>query len=348
MNPLENALTQLKQAAHILHLSPESLQALATPKRVIETAIPLLHDDGVLRYYRGYRVQHNDARGPFKGGIRFHPSIDLDEVRALALWMTIKTAVVDLPFGGAKGGIAIDPAMLSSAECERLSRGYVTAFADCIGPHKDVPAPDVNTNGKIMAWMADQYALLSGQNQMGVVTGKPLAYGGSHGREAATGLGGLYILDELQKLNGFTPNETSIAVQGFGNVGFHFVHYAYKAGYKIIAVSDSNGALYNEKGLDITAVVACKNEKGTVTAAQNCGRNISNEELLTLGTDVLVPAALENVITPLNAENIKARYIIELANGPTTAEAEAMLGKKHITIVPDVLANAGGVTVSYF
>ena len=300
-----------------------------------------------MQYFQGYRVQYNNARGPFKGGLRFHPDVDDDEVRALALWMTIKTAVVDIPFGGSKGGITLDPNELSERELERLSRGFVQALYRFIGPDQDIPAPDVNTTPQIMAWMADEYSRLIGYNAPGVITGKPLAFGGSEGRDEATGLGGFYILSLLKEKLSFVPEKTTIAIQGFGNAGYHFARLAYDVGHKIVCVSDSQGAIYDEAGLDPHKVQLAKEAEGSVIGYKECER-IEGDAVLRQEVDVLVPAALGGVIHKDNANQIKAKVILELANGPTDTIADDILYKKGVIVVPDVLANAGGVTVSYF
>lgn len=347
MSPWQNALQQLNQAAKILDLDKTTVEVLAKPQRIIEVNVPLRRDNGVLEHYTGFRVQHNDARGPFKGGLRFHNQVNLDEIKALAFWMSIKTAVVGIPFGGGKGGIIIDPASLSKSELQRLSRAFVGRIKEFIGSQKDVPAPDVNTTPQIMAWLVDEYCRLTGQNDLGAITGKPLIYGGSQGRESATGQGGFYILAELAKKINLIPKETSIIIQGFGNVGSHFARLAQQGGYKIVGLSDSSGAIYSPDGFAPKAVLKFKNQ-GQKISQYSQGQKMSNEELLIQACDILAPAALEDVITAKNAEQIKAKIILELANGPTTAEAEIILRQKNIIIAPDVLVNAGGVTVSYF
>ncbi|MEK9165346.1 MAG: Glu/Leu/Phe/Val dehydrogenase [Patescibacteria group bacterium] len=347
MSLFQNALKQLEAAAEILNLDKADVIALSLPQKVVEINISLLRDDGKIEHYTGFRVQHNDARGPFKGGLRFHPDVNLDEIKALAFWMSIKTAVVDIPFGGAKGGIIIDPSALSESELQRLSRAFIGGIKEFIGSQKDVPAPDVNTTQQIMAWMVDEYCKLTGQNDLGVITGKPLVYGGSKGREPATGQGGFYVLEELAKKMNLIPAHTSIIIQGFGNVGGHFALLAREGGYKIVGFSDSSGAIYSQDGFDPSQVMEFKKQGKTISQYSQ-GDKISNEELLIKRCDILVPAALEDVITAENADQIKAKVILELANGPTTTEADKILRQKNITVVPDVLANAGGVTVSYF
>lgn len=347
INPFESAMAQLDQAAEFLKGQEQYINILRSPQRQIEIRIPVKMDDGNIKVFQGYRVQYDNHRGPFKGGVRFHQQTDINEVKALAFWMAVKCAVVDIPLGGGKGGITVDPKELSETELEKLSRGWVDALEPVIGAHKDIPAPDVNTTPQIMAWMVDEYAKLTGSYQPGVFTGKPLEKDGSQGRTAATGQGGFYCLEHtITKLN-LDRAQTRIVIQGFGNVGLYFALLAHKAGYKIVAVSDSKGGIYNETGLDPEAVQKHKEKTGAVGDMAGC-QNITNEELLLLDCDILVPAALENAITKENADNIKAKAIIEMANGPTTPEADEILFAKNIVVVPDVLANAGGVTVSYF
>lgn len=358
MNPFENAMQQLNKAARVMNLAPEVLEILSHPERVIEVAVPVKMDDGSLKVFDGYRVQYNSARGPYKGGIRYHPQIDINEVKALAFWMAIKCAVVDIPFGGGKGGITVDPKKLSESELERLTRSFTRAIAPFIGPKVDVPAPDVNTNPKIMDWIVDEYAKIEGKITPAVVTGKSLEHGGSLGRTAATGQGGFYALREIAKKMKLKPEETTVAIQGFGNVGYHMAKLVQQAGYKLIAISDSHGAIFDKRGLgmDPDVIIKTKQERGLIGGCYCVGSvcdcenytEISNEELLELKVDVLIPAALESVITEKNAGKIKAKVVLELANGPITADADEILFKKNIVVVPDVLANAGGVTVSYF
>lgn len=347
MNPLHNALHQLGAAVTIGQLPAELLSALKEPDRMIQVNLPLKGDDGKIRYYQGYRVQHSNARGPYKGGLRFHPQVDLDEVKALAFWMSIKTAVVDIPFGGAKGGIVVDPATLSVAELERLSRGFIREIVDFIGPDRDVPAPDVNTTPQIMAWMTDEYNRLTRGQHMGVITGKPIEFGGSQGRGPATGQGGVYVMGEVLRNLDIKPADATVVVQGFGNVGYHYARLAHQAGCRIIGLSDSQGAIYNPAGLEPTEVERYKEQHGSVKGYPGA-QNLTNAELLCQPTVILAPAALENVITKDNAARIKAKIILELANGPTTPEADQILNDTGVTVIPDVLANAGGVTVSYF
>jgi glutamate dehydrogenase/leucine dehydrogenase len=347
ISPFSAAMMQLDRAAKHLPKDAAYIEVLRTPQRLIEARVPVRLDSGEMKVFTGYRVQYDNHRGPFKGGIRFHQQTDIDEVKALAFWMAIKCAVVNIPYGGGKGGVTVDPKKLSRTELERLSRGWVRAMQAFIGVDIDIPAPDVNTDGQIMAWMTDEYGKLSGTHQPGVFTGKPVGHGGSLGREAATGQGGFYVLQQIAKAKKWKAKETTIAVQGFGNVGYHFARLAYEAGYKIVAVSDSKGGIYNVKGLDPAKVLAHKEKKGSVQGYAG-SKNITNEELLASKCDILVPAALENVLTKENAGDVQAAAIIELANGPTTPEADDVFAKNKIVVAPDVLANAGGVTVSYF
>ncbi len=355
MSVFENALKQLGQAAQHINLSKEIFSVLEKPQRVVQVSVPVKMDSGELKVFQGYRVQYNDARGPFKGGLRFHPATDLDEVKALAFWMTIKCAVVDLPFGGGKGGIQVDTKKLSEAELERLTRGFVRAIADVIGPKKDVPAPDVYTTPQIMKWIADEYGKIVGYPSPAVITGKPIEVGGSEGRDKATGYGAFAVLQKYMLARDFVPEKTRVVVQGFGNAGYWFSEIAHKAGLKIVGVSDSRGGIFNEAGLDPEKVLQAKKEQGSVVDFHSgVGVGISenkiltNEELLGLECDVLVPAALENAINSENVSEIKARAILEVANGPTTTEADQFLFEKSVDVIPDVLANAGGVLVSYF
>ncbi len=359
----EECLQQLKKTCEIINkindnykksictdrvnLFCHELDILKAPKRIIEASVPVRMDDGSLKNFTTFRVQHNDTRGPFKGGLRYHPMVNLDEVKALSFWMTIKCAVADIPYGGAKGGITVDPKKLSQGELERLTRGYVRAMADFIGPNKDIPAPDVNTNTQIMAWMMDEYSVIKGYNEAAVVTGKPIEIGGSLGREAATGQGGFFVLQNIIKKLNFNNRKFKIAVQGFGNVGMNFAQIAANDGYKIVAVSDSKGGIYNIKGLNIKEAIKHKNKTGGLIGFAN-SKDISNKELLELPVEILAPAAMENVINKNNAKKINAELIIELANGPINFEACEILNKKGKTIIPDVLANSGGVIVSYF
>jgi glutamate dehydrogenase len=325
----------------------DEVEILEHPQRVVEVSIPTLMDDGSLKVFTGYRVQHNDIRGPFKGGIRYHPQVDLDEVKSLAFWMTIKCAVVDIPYGGGKGGITVDVKQLSQGEIERLTRGYVRAIANIVGPDKDIPAPDVYTNPQIMAWFMDEYSHIQGYNVPGVVTGKPVEIGGSLGRDTATAQGGYYVLSSLLEKIDLKKEDISIAIQGFGNAGMNFARIAARNGHKVVAVSDSKGGIYNPDGLDVEQVIEHKAQAGSVMGLAGA-KDVTNAELLELPVSILVPAALENAITAENVANIKAKIVLELANGPTNVEASAQLFKAGTIVIPDVLANAGGVIVSYF
>ncbi len=345
-NPFENALLQISRAAAVRAFAPAFLESLRHPKREIRVAIPVRMDDGSQRIFEGYRVQHDNARGPYKGGIRFHQDTDIDEVRALALWMTMKCSLAGLPMGGGKGGVTVDPKTLSKGELERLSRGFVRALVDVLGPEKDVPAPDVNTTPEIMAWMADEYARLTGDGSGAVITGKPLDRGGSEGRGKATALGGFYVFQTLRARLGL-PERCHVAVQGFGNAGRHAAELWAAAGHRVVAVSDSRGGVHDEGGLDVAAVAAHKDATGSVVGFPGA-RTVTNEALLELACDLLVPAALENQLTAANAGRIRATAVLELANGPTTPEADDALFASRVHVVPDILANAGGVTVSTF
>ncbi|MGC8826543.1 MAG: Glu/Leu/Phe/Val family dehydrogenase [Anaerolineae bacterium] len=347
-NPFEVAQRQLDMAAQILRLDPGVHALLREPMRELHVTIPVRMDDGTVKVFKGFRVQYNDARGPAKGGIRFHPEETIDTVRALAAWMTWKTAVVDIPLGGGKGGIICNPKEMSPGELERLSRGYIRQVARILGPDKDVPAPDVYTNPQIMAWMMDEFETIHAAHLPGVITGKPLPLGGSEGRGDATARGGIYCMREAAKVLGMNVRGATMAIQGYGNAG-SFAHKlaAEILGVKVVAVSDSKGGIFNPEGLDPAQVAAFKDETGSVVGFPGT-RSITNEELLELDVDILVPAALEGVITEKNAGNIKARIVAELANGPTTPEADEILFRNGVYVIPDFLCNAGGVTVSYF
>lgn len=346
-NPFENALTQLDRAAAVMNLDARVHAALKTPKHVHVATIPVIMDDGSTKTFTGWRSQYNDALGPYKGGIRYHWNVTEDEVKALSFWMTMKCAVVGLPLGGGKGGIIVNPKELSEGELERLSRGYVRELYQHLGPTKDVPAPDVYTNGQIMAWMLDEYEKLVGEHAPGMITGKPLALGGSRGRDKATAQGGVFVLLEAVKKMGWEASKTTVAIQGFGNAGAHMAELLSAAGFQIVATSDSKGGIKSETGFDVTALDAHKAKTGKVEGFVGT-QTITNEELLELPVDILVPAALENQITQDNAPRVKAKMVVELANGPTTPEADAILFKNGVIVLPDILANAGGVTVSYF
>ncbi|MEM2144662.1 MAG: Glu/Leu/Phe/Val dehydrogenase [Candidatus Jordarchaeaceae archaeon] len=346
-NPYASALQQLDMAAEKLGLDPSIYQMLKHPMRTIIVNIPVLMDDGSVRVFTGYRVQYNDVLGPTKGGIRYHPELTLDEVIALAAWMTFKTAVVGLPLGGAKGGIRCNPKELSIGELERLTRGYTRAIAKLIGPNLDVPAPDVYTNAQVMAWIMDEYNEITGHFAPGVVTGKPVGMGGSLGRNEATSRGLVYCVEEAAKHLGINLKDANVVIQGYGNVGFHAARILHEMGCRIIAVSDSKGGIYKPEGLDPFEIDEHKKQSGSVTNFPGA-KNITNKELLELDCDILIPAALENQITQENASRIKAKIIAEGANGPTTPEADQILYERGIFLIPDILANAGGVTVSYF
>ncbi len=352
-----NTLQEIKKAANLMKLDKDVQKILSVPKRIVEVNFPVKLDNGKLEIFTGYRVQHNDAAGPFKGGIRYHQSVDIDEIKALATLMTIKCAVADLPLGGAKGGIAFDPGQYSPAEIERITRKFVQMIEPVIGPDTDVPAPDVNTDSQIMAWFADEYSKLKEMNSSGIVTGKPVTYGGSEGRYDATSQGGLIILDAVIDKMKKKRSGVKVAIQGFGNAGGNAANLLAKEGYKVVAVSDSQGGIHCKHGLDALATMECKIKKGSVA---KCGgheyqpqegsscEKISNEELLELDCDVLILAAMENQITKENAGKIRAKIILELANGPITPDAEEILEKNGVFLIPDIIANTGGVTVSYF
>ncbi len=346
MNAFENAQQQLEVSAKKGKLSPESIEFLKHPKKITQVSFPARMDNGKVRYFQGYRVQYNDARGPTKGGIRFHPQVDLEEVKALAFWMSIKNAVVDIPYGGGKGGVIINPKEHSQAELERVSRGFIKAIHDTIGPTKDIPAPDVYTNPQIMAWMLDEFEQIKGEHLPGMITGKPLTIGGSQGRSYATAMGGAFVLKEAVQVLDIDPLTATVAIQGFGNAGMHMARILNEWGYKIIAISDSSTALLDEEGIDITKAIKYKQNNKTLKGFG--AKEITNEELLTSKVDILIPAALENQITEKNANDIQAKIVLELANGPVTPKADKIFKEKEIMGIPDVLANAGGVTVSYF
>lgn len=347
-NPFAAVQKQVDRCADILMLDPSVRDILRVPKREIQVSLPVSMDDGSVRVFQGFRVQYNDAAGPAEGGIRFHPNETMDTVRALAAWMTWKCALLNLPLGGGQGGIACNPKDMSLGELERLSRAYVRAVYDVIGPEKDILAPDVNTDPQTMAWMMDEYCSLSGRNQFGVVAGKPLALGGSEGRSDATARGGLCTVREAARELGFDLRNATFAIRGYGNVGYYAAALAVELfGSTIVALSDSRGGIHNDKGLDLDAV--CEHKARTGSVAKFAGAEpITSEELLELDVDVFVPAGLESVINDANAPNVKSRIVAEMANGPTTPEADEILSEKGIHVVPDFLCNAGGVTVSYF
>jgi glutamate dehydrogenase/leucine dehydrogenase len=344
--PFDHAMNQLERATKLVSFSADFLERLRHPDRQIRVNIPIKMDDGSLRVFEGYRVQFNNARGPYKGGIRFHQDTDIEEVKALAFWMALKCAVANIPMGGGKGGVTVNPKTLSAGELERLSRGWMRALADVVGPRKDVPAPDVNTTPQIMAWMADEYAKITGDASGAVITGKPLDAGGSQGRGTATAQGGFYVFEALKDELGL-PDACKIAIQGFGNAGEHAAQIWSQAGHKIVAVSDSRSAVRNENGLDIGALAIHKKTTGAVGGFLG-GETFAAEDLLGAECDVLIPAALENQIRADNVSKIKAKVVFELANGPTTPEADDVLFAQGVPVVPDILANSGGVSVSTF
>jgi len=347
MSVFANALKQLKQAASYAKIPSAIIEQLKKPERILQFSFPVTMDNSEVRVFEGYRVQYSSARGPYKGGLRYHPQTNLDEVKALAFWMAVKCAVVGIPLGGGKGGITVDPKKLSEAELEKLTRAFTRKLAPFIGPEQDVPAPDVNTTPQIMAWVRDEYERVVGKKVPGVVTGKPLNFGGSQGRTPATAQGGMYVLEELIGKLKLKPKQVSVAVQGMGNVGGIMAQLLHQAGYHVAAMSDSKGGIYNPKGLDVPAVERFKKQTGSLKNFPGA-KPVTNAQLLELPVTILIPAALENQITGKNAGRIKAKVVFELANGPTTPEADVKLAKRKIIIVPDVLANAGGVTVSYF
>lgn len=346
-NLYEMALRQLDNVARTIKLDPNIHEFLKYPKRELTVSIPVKMDDGSLKVFLGYRVQHNLALGPTKGGLRYHPDVCMDEVRALAMWMTWKCAIMGLPYGGAKGGVVCDPKQLSRGELERLTRRFTTEINFLIGPEKDIPAPDVNTDARVMGWIMDTYSMHKGYSVPGVVTGKPLCIGGSQGRQEATSRGCLFTIHESCKHLGMKVKGSVAVVQGFGNVGYHAAKFLEEDGAKVIAVSDSRGGIYNPNGLNIQDVWHYKQEHGTVTTFPGV-KSISNEDLLELPCDILIPGAYENQITEKNASRIKAKIVCEGANGPVTPEADKILTGNGIFVIPDILANAGGVTASYF
>ncbi|MGR4065272.1 MAG: Glu/Leu/Phe/Val family dehydrogenase [Vulcanimicrobiaceae bacterium] len=346
-NVWKMAQQQLDDVADVVGLSDGIHGFLREPKRVLEVSIPTHMDDGTHRNFKGFRVQHNVSRGPSKGGIRYHPDVTLDEVKALAMWMTWKCAVVNIPFGGAKGGVICDPKSMSMQELENMTRRFTTEISIVIGPEKDIPAPDVYTTPQIMAWIMDTYSMQHGYSIPGVVTGKPLSLGGSLGRDKATARGCLFVVDEAMRELDMTVSGARVAIQGFGNAGMYAAELMSERGYTIVAVSDSRGGVANPKGLDVRKIMAHKEETGSVVGFSGADA-ITNKELLEYDCEVLVPAALEKVITRENAPRIKAKIVAEAANGPTLPEADAILHDRGIMVLPDILANAGGVTVSYF
>ncbi len=345
-DPFQNAMAQLDKVVKVKNFDDNFILHLRQPNRDIKISIPVEMEDGSLRIFEGYRVEYNNTLGPYKGGIRYHKETDIDEVKALAFWMTLKCAIANIPMGGGKGGITVDPKDLSKVELERLSRGWVRGLSDILGPYKDVPAPDVNTTPEIMAWMTDEYKKITGEKTGATFTGKPIEGGGSEGRGEATGLGGFYIFDSFRKTLGL-PEKCKVVIQGFGNVGGNAARIFASQGHIVIAVSDKNGAIFKEDGLDLVKVEAHKKTTDSLKDFEGA-ENITNQELLELPCDLLIPAAFENVITSANADKVQAKAILELANGPLTPEADEILFKKNIPVIPDILANSGGVTVSYF
>jgi glutamate dehydrogenase (NAD(P)+) len=346
-NPLELAREQLRRVGEVFAVDPDHIRVLSKCKKSVEVSVPVTMDDGGVQVFDGFRVTHNVTRGPSKGGIRYHPAVTRDEVKALAMWMTWKCALMGLPFGGAKGGVVCDPKVLSASELERLTRRYTSEIINEIGPEKDIPAPDVGTNAQVMAWIFDTYSMNVGHSVLGVVTGKPLSVGGSVGRDEATARGSLYCIRTALQKHGGRLHDTRVAIQGFGNVGSNLARLLADEGVRVVAVSDSSGGVHNPYGIDVPAAVAYKGEHGALQGLIGADA-ITNEELIELDCDVLVPCALEQVITVENAPNVKARMICEGANGPVTPAADEILEDRGIFVLPDVLANAGGVVVSYF
>lgn len=347
LNPYLRAQQAFKEAVDTLGVEPAAYEILKQPLRSFEVAVPFVRDDGSVQVFTGYRVQHNDALGPTKGGLRFHSDVNMDEVKALAMWMSVKCALLNLPYGGGKGGIACDVDQLSEGEIERLSREYIRAVSLVIGPDKDIPAPDVSTNPQIMAWMVDEYSRIRGENTFGLITGKPLVIGGSAGRVAATGRGLVFATRQLATELGIDFSKSRIAVQGFGNVGSVAAEISHQLGATVVSISDKDGGLYNPAGINIPDLLEYKRVNRSLKGYPHA-EPINNKELLELPVDILFPAALENQITADNAHNIQARIVGEGANGPTTPEADRILFDKGVMVVPDVLGNSGGVTVSYF
>jgi len=346
-NPFELATSQLRRVGEIFEIDSNLIRVLSKCKKAVEVSIPVQMDDGSISVFTGYRVTHNIARGPSKGGIRYHPDVTLDEVKALSMWMTWKCALMSLPFGGAKGGVICNPKQLSVKELERMTRRYTSEIINEIGPERDIPAPDVGTDSRVMAWIFDTYSMNKGHSVLGVVTGKPLAVGGSVGREEATARGSLYCIQALTGKLGTRIDEHSVVIQGFGNVGSHLARLLHLEGAKVVAVSDSSGGVYNPNGIDVPAALAHKAELGSLAGLANA-ELVTNEELLELPCDILAPCALEQVVTEENAGRVKAQIVCEGANGPVTPAADLILEERGVHVLPDVLANAGGVVVSYF
>lgn len=346
---LERALGSMRTACDRLNIHPDVIEELQWPRETLAVTLLIRMDDGTRRAFPAWRCRYNDRRGPTKGGVRFHPNVSLDEIETLAFWMTFKCAVANLPFGGGKGGVCVDTKELSDTELERLSRAYIEAFAAFIGPDRDILAPDLYTNGIVIAWMADEYSSITGKPSPTAITGKPIGFGGTEGRKDATARGGYYALRHLEGPLGIDPDQARVAIQGFGNVGYHCAKLLHADGYRIVAVSDSAGGIYDPDGLDPLSVMEHKHVTGSVVGAKGHAktRKISNAELLASDCDILVPAALEGQITEDNCDEVKARVVLELANGPVTAEADRRLTEAGKMIVPDILANSGGVTVSH-
>ena len=350
-NPYDNVLEVVNQAAKILGYSQSDVEAIKHPERELKVSVPVEMDDGSIRVFEGYRIQHSTSRGPAKGGIRFHPDVNVDEVKALAAWMTFKCAVVNIPYGGSKGGVVCDPRQLSERELRAITRRFTAAIAPLIGPDQDIPAPDVGSNATVMGWMMDTYSMLKGHCVHGVVTGKPIELGGALGRNEATGRGVMFTTKNIMNKLGMEIKGTEVAVQGMGNVGSITAKLLHEEGMKVVAVSDVSGGIYKKEGLDIPAILAylSKNRNNLLKDYQEAGiTRITNGELLELDVTVLIPAALENQINASNVDNIRAKVIVEAANGPIAAEADPVLEQKGVVVVPDILANAGGVVVSYF
>lgn len=346
-NPFHNAMRQLDKAAELIQLDKDIHETLKSPTHFWSATLSVEMDSGSVQEFQAFRSQYNDALGPFKGGIRYHEGVTEDEVKALSFWMALKCAVAGIPLGGGKGGIIVDPKKLSQIELERLSRAYIRAFHKHLGPTKDVPAPDVNTNSQIMAWMLDEYEKLEGVHAPGMITGKPLSLGGSRGRDKATAQGGVYVLQGAAEKLGMKTKKTTVAIQGFGNAGATMAELLFYLGFRVVAVTDSKGGVYSPKGLDIPALLARKASAGTVQKFVGA-EDISQDAIFDIDADIFIPAALENAITVQVAERMKAKLVVELANGPTTPEADSVFEKKGVVVAPDILANAGGVTVSYF
>ena len=346
-NPFELAKTQLRKVGEVFGIDPNLIRVLSQCKKAVEVSIPVQMDDGSIEVYIGYRVTHNIARGPSKGGMRFHPAVTRDEVKALSMWMTWKCSLMGLPFGGAKGGVVCDPKRLSSKELERMTRRFTSEIINDIGPERDIPAPDVGTDPKVMAWIFDTYSMNKGHSVLGVVTGKPLSIGGSLGREEATARGALYCIQALAGKEGRRTSDYSVAIQGFGNVGANLARLLHGEGATVVAVSDSQGGVHNPDGIDVPVAIAYKAEHGTLAGLPNA-EPVTNEELVELPCDIFAPCALEQVVTDENADRVKASIICEGANGPVTPAADTILEDRGIVVLPDVLANAGGVVVSYF